>query len=232
MHRVFALLVAAIASIFTGAGFALPKEDEFFFNTEEDSFYYQVTESESDVHYKNLYDQVRGYEWGDAERCETTRRQDDTRQGEWPTMAELAGEGWSDAQNIFAPMLVSDKVSLTCDKSKAVFTVADDAKDDINICAPAAGEINTSHFACNYGSHMEYVIKQTNGTNFIVRIDGAKCWYCCAHKTVPTDGRYTATTKDSLKGKTMSAGDVLCVAKAGTTVTVEMVTTTNSEINN
>ena len=51
-------------------------------------------------------------------------------------------------------------------------------------------------------------------------ISDAKCWYCCAGKKEPADGLYQATTSDSLKGKSMRAGDVLCVGNKGTTITI------------
>ena len=92
--------------------------------------------------------------------------------------------------------------------------------EDVNITAPAAGTINTSHFSCNYGSTMEYVIRLSDGNVFTVTIDDAKCWFCCAKKTEPENGRYTAATNDSMQGKAMRAGDILCVGKEGTTVTI------------
>lgn len=224
MERIVSLLVAAIYSAFSGIGFTLPKEDNFFFNSDGANYYFQVEQNTSDVHYKSLYQQVHGFEWSDAELCDTTRRQDDTRKGEWPTVCELGladVDAWSDALNIYSPVAPSDKVEMSSEKNSITWKVKEDVTEDINICAPAAGKINTSHYACNYGSHMEYVISQLNGTEFVLTIDGAKCWYCCAGKKVPDDGRYSATTTDSLKGKSMSAGDVLCVAKAGTVITLE-----------
>ena len=223
MRRILSLILAALSSMFSGVDFVMPKDDNFLFASSEHQTYYQVEKSASDVQYKNLYGQVRGFDWGEAELCDTTRRQDDTRGGKWPTVKDVAGEGWEDAQNIFAPVVVTDQIKADAKENEIVWEV-NDTKEDINICAPAAGKIDTSHYACNYGSSMTYKINQLNGTTFILKIEVAKCWYCCAKKKVPDDGRYTATTSDSMKGNTMSAGDVLCVAKNGTKITLTRVT--------
>ena len=103
-------------------------------------------------------------------------------------------------------------------KDGATFTI--NVAEDVNITAPAAGEINTSHYACDGGSTMEYLITWSDGNVYTMTISGAKCWYCCAHKSVPEGESYTATTSDSLKGKAMRAGDVLCVGKEGTTISI------------
>lgn len=228
MRRILSLILAALSSMFSGVDFCVPREDNFLYSTNEVQTYYQVEQSTSDVQYKNLYGQVRGFDWGEAELCDTTRRQDDTRNGEWPTIKDIAGSGWEDAQNIFAPIVTNDYITLEkSTKDKLVWKIGKDKSkteeeslSDVNICAPAAGTIDTSHYACNYGSMMTYKIEQLNGTTFLLKIEGAKCWYCCAKKKVPDDGRYTATTSDSMKGKTMSAGDVLCIGKEGTEITL------------
>jgi hypothetical protein len=98
---------------------------------------------------------------------------------------------------------------------------------DANIYAPAAGKINTSHFACDYGHYMEYMVERVTGgeATVLMTIKNAKCWYCCRNKAAPEDGRYTATTKDSLKGQAMRTGDLLCVGQPGTTITLYRINT-------
>jgi len=151
--------------------------------------------------------------------CDPTPRQD-TRDSwvEIPDVSGLSGIGdiW---RGLYSPV-TEGKYTATkmSTKDGATFTI--NVAEDVNITAPAAGEINTSHYACDGGSTMEYLITWSDGNVYTMTISGAKCWYCCAHKSVPEGESYTATTSDSLKGKAMRAGDVLCVGKEGTTISI------------
>lgn len=109
---------------------------------------------------------------------------------------------------------------------------------DFYICAPGEGTIETSHFACDFGSELLYRFNAGTYDAPVwvnMSIKGAKCWYCCRDKN-PEDSnsgvhvdpdtgalRYTANSKDSLKGREMHTGDLLVVATKNTTVTFSLV---------
>ena len=212
MKQLVALLCTALFSVFAGVGVVLPKEDTFYFNPATgEADYFQVSEM-GEVDYRGLYSSVRGFSGAEVEACDTTPRQD-TRDA-WEEIP--MGGIW---QGLYSPIasgkFTSEKLS---GRDGIRYTV--NVSEDVNITAPAAGTISTSHFSCNYGSTMEYVIRLSDGNVFTVTIDGAKCWFCCAKKTEPENGRYTAATNDSMQGKAMRAGDILCVGKEGTTVTI------------
>lgn len=223
MKRLIALMCAAIFSMFAGIEFTLPKTDEFYFNPATgEGDYFQIDVAAADVDYRSLYGQVRGFSASGAELCNTTQRQD-TRE-RWDTLSTHAGSvpaEWNvlGLAGIYDPVLVPENATVEKTSNGYMkYTIVSD--EDVNISAPAAGKINTSHFACNYGSYMEYVIELSDGGVFTITIEDAKCWYCCANKKAPEDGRYIAATSNSLKGKSMRAGDILCVGKKGTTVTI------------
>ena len=204
MKRLIALLFAALFSVFAGVEYVLPKDDNFYMSSVEgDQPYFKVNE-DGEVLYKSLYRSARHTNLDAAEMCDPTPR--------------LSGIGdiW---RGIYSPV-AEGKYTATkmSTKDGATFTV--NVAEDVNITAPAAGEINTSHYACDGGSTMEYLITWSDGNVYTMTISGAKCWYCCAHKSVPEGESYTATTSDSLKGKAMRAGDVLCVGKEGTTISI------------
>lgn len=219
MRRLIALLFAALFSVFAGVEYVLPKDDNFYMSSVEgDQPYFKVDE-DGEVLYKSLYRTARNVSLSEAEMCDTTPRQD-TRDSwvEIPDVGGLSGIGdiW---QGLYSPV-AEGKYTATKMSSKDGVTFTVSVDEDVNITAPAAGKINTSHFACDGGSTMEFVITWSDGNVYTMSITDAKCWYCCAHKEEPEDGRYTATTNDSLKGQAMSAGDVLCVGKNGTTITI------------
>jgi len=211
MKRIFALLAALLFSTFSGIEYAAPKDDLFSYG---DDFYFQVPKSEEEVQYRQLYQSVYGYTRDSVEKCDTTRRQESRT--EWVNIKEHASD---------FPYGVWDPVYV--DGTKATVEVKDSSHltytlhGEVHIFAPSPGRINTSHYSCDYGHFMEYVSTLTNGKSYRMTIKDAKCWFCCAHKKTPEDGRYTATTSDSLKGYSMGVGDFLCVGQDGTTVTIE-----------
>lgn len=213
MKRLIALLCAAIFSIFAGIEFILPKDDNFYLDSSPGAApYFKVNEA-GEVDYRSLYSSVKGFDYAGVEMCDTAQRQD-TRD-EWVELSTV-GAIW---QGLYSPVAEGKYTSETLTTKEGVkYTISVD--EDVNITAPAAGEINTSHFANDYGSSMEFVIKWSDGNVFTMTISDAKCWYCCAGKKEPEDGLYQATTSDSLKGKSMRAGDVLCVGNKGTTITI------------
>ncbi len=99
------------------------------------------------------------------------------------------------------------------------------------ICAPADGKILTSHFACDNGHTMvyefDYQIEPHKIVTIHMSIQNAYCWYCCRDKGADSEGAETvdntvyfkANTKSSLKGKEMTAGQLLVVANNKTAVT-------------
>lgn len=125
-----------------------------------------------------------------------------------------AASGGADTTVEF-PLNVDVQVSLSDDK-------------EFYICAPSRGTIETSHYDCDGGHRMVFRFALPDAT-YLMSIEGAKCWYCCKDKdpnkagsgcTLHEDGTvtYTANTTDSLKGKTMLAGQLLCVGTATTTI--------------
>lgn len=227
MKKLIALACAAVFAMFAGVEFVLPKDDEFYFNPATGTGdYFQVEIASSDVDYQSLYGQVHGFNWGGQEMCDTTQRQDS--RDSWKSLGDdgaiSAAFGNAALSGLYEPVQTGDGATVETLASGGVkYTITTDG--DVNICAPASGKINTSHYACNYGSYMEYIISLSDGNTFVVTIEGAKCWYCCAGKSKPEDGRYTATTNDSLKGKAMRTGDVLCVGKSGTTIIITKAST-------
>ena len=219
MKRLIALLFAALFSVFAGVEYVLPKDDNFYMSSVEgDQPYFKVNE-DGEVLYKSLYRSVRHTNLDAAEMCDPTPRQD-TRDSwvEIPDVSGLSGIGdiW---RGLYSPV-AEGKYTATKMSTKDGATFTGNVAEDVNITAPAAGEINTSHYACDGGSTMEYLITWSDGNVYTMTISDAKCWYCCAHKSVPEGESYTATTSDSLKGKAMRAGDVLCVGKEGTTISI------------
>lgn len=222
MKRLFSIVVAALYSLFAGVGYVDPLPDEFYFRTDTaEAPYYQPDIVSGEKDWKGLYGSTYGTTTNPAEACDPVPEQD-TRD-EWKLLVEMSTRSgaafpydWSSSLYFPIDLNVSYEVEFVDDY--VIITLLGD--EDVNITAPAAGYINTSHFACGYGKYMEYVISFSDGSIYTVNIQNAKCWYCCAHKTPPEDGLYTATTTDSLKGKKMSVGDILCVGKAGTTITI------------
>lgn len=210
MKRLLNLAGAVVFSLFAGMGFVLPKLDAYF-----PASYYQVSVNPEDENYHALYSSVYHSNADSEESCKTERRQG-TRES-WLTITEAHSLNWD--ANLYEPV-AADAAEITVRGDTITYTLI----GEVDICAPAAGTINTSHYACDYGSTMEYLITFRDGSTYTLRISDAKCWYCCAHKAYPEGGKYTATTRESLCGQTMRVGDVLCVGKAGTTVSITRAT--------
>lgn len=213
MKRMVALFFAAIFSIFAGVEFVLPKDDNFIFADENGSSAYFLPEKSGEVQYKSLYGQVFGVNGSGAEMCDTTPKPGD--RPEWVELSTRVSD-WS--AGIFDPVYVGDdsKVEVTTSANTIKYVLS----GEIEICAPASGTIETSHFSCDWGSKMTYTFSLVDGNSYTMEIEGAKCWFCCAHKEPPENGRYTATTSDSMKGKAMRAGEVLCIGKEDTVVLI------------
>lgn len=215
MKRMLALLCAAVYSIFAGVGFVSPKADDFYFDpVTGEGAYFQVDVAATGENYRSLYSQVYGVSGSRADVCDTTRRQDSREV--WTPIKDAYPSytsGWN--SSLYEP--VEEGTSASQIQNGISYTIQEDG---VNICAPAAGTINTSHYYCDYGSRMEYLMSFSDGSTYTMTITGAKCWYCCANKAEPADGRYTATTSTSLKGNTMRAGDVLCIGKSGAVITI------------
>lgn len=203
MKRIFSLILAAFYSLFAGIGFNLPKDDNFYYNAKDPTFYSPTI---GDVDYQSIYSSLYGASWSRAESCDTTLYLDDPI--ERSTFGDLAG-GDIGLASCYRPLAKDTYEVVVSDKS-ITFTVTEEGA---RITAPLLGTINTSHFSCDYGATMEFLFSY-NGVSYVMRITDAKCWYCCASKQEPSDGRYTAVTGDSLKGKEVAAGYVLCVGHA------------------
>lgn len=216
MKHLISLLIAAVYSVFAGIGFTLPKEDDFVQNAESPAYYSPAEGSED---YRSLYSSNRGFNTQGAEPCNTTPRLDD--RVNWKKLSAVIMD-WGEAESLktvlgdfWSPVADGAWSSLTTSSGGVTFVLG----QETNVCAPKAGTIQTSHFSCDYGHRMDFSIQTVQG-NFTMTITGAKCWYCCADKEEPEDGRYTAVTSDSLRDKELAEGYVLCVGKEGTIVTI------------
>ena len=229
MRKLISLMCAAIVALFSGVEFVLPKDDLFTFNGVSDvgDSYFELDPASSEVSYAGLYAEVYGYEADEVEKCETTPKPDMERKT-WDFIIPDDYKGETKLQRTFYdPVDVNAKND--DDSPKVEKELTDDGvkytlHGELNISAPAYGEINTSHYACNYGKRMQYLITAYSENQYIMTIENAKCWYCCAHKTEPSDGRYTAATGSSLKGQRMDSGDILCVGQEGTTIDIRLTT--------
>lgn len=220
MSKVITMCLAAVFSLFMGLGVIQPKEDSFHFGSEDTAAPYFLPAIQSaDIQYKALYGELFGSSTEIAELCDTTAVFGDV--GTY-TEIGLRMPSWSAA--IYEPVDASDgdKVTITTVGTSSITYVLNETMD---ICAPARGTIQTSHFNCDYGSRMDFEIVLSDGFSYLMEIRDAKCWYCCANKTAPDDGRYTATISDDLKGTTMQAGELLCVGDVGTTVKISQIAT-------
>lgn len=229
VRKALALLLAAIFSIFAGIEIIKPKNDEFSVNVSGATYYEPVKD---EVNYTLLYTEMFGSNDAAAEKCKTQ-----------PTHTER--ESWvqfSDAYpNFYVPVYQADGTEFSeanpssinfASEHKFSFHMDGEPKvgedTEFYICAPASGTIETSHYACDYGHRMTYTFTlnevDSNGravvVPYVMTISGAKCWYCCKDKKVPDNFMYQANTQDTLQGKKMSAGDLLCVGHEGTTVVI------------
>lgn len=213
MKRMITLIITALFSVFAGVGFILPKEDDFYFNSKGNmEAYYQTSSADEDIQYKQLFQSVRGYQADQKEKCDTTRRQEPR-----PEWVEVSTHSKGFPAGVWDPVYVKEgSATVKGSGSTVTYTLEGPA----NVCAPVAGIINTSHYACDYGKYMEFVSTLADGTKITTTIKNARCWYCCMNKTPPADGRYTATTPTSMKGQSMRTGDILVAGQAGTTVTL------------
>ena len=215
MKKLIALLTALLFSAFAGIAYVAPKDDEFYYG---ESAYFHVPNSVGggEVMYKQLYQSVFGSTDNSVERCDTTRVSEPRDAWVQVNTHENVKEFNS---TLWDPVYCDGSVTVETTDSEITYTLTKEA----NIFAPVNGEIDTSHYACDYGHKMDFKSVLSNGDIYVTHIEGAKCWYCCAKKTVPEDGRYTATA-GTLKGQKMAAGDMLCVGQAGTTVTITRLT--------
>lgn len=210
MKRLIAMLTALLFSAFAGIAYVTPKYDDFYYG---DDAYFHVpnTEGSGDVMYKQLYQSVFGTTDNSVERCNTTRVTESRT--EW---AQVSSHNPNFNSLLWDPLYAdSSIVTVAGDGDVVTYTLSAEA----NIFAPASGEIASSHYACDYGHKMDFKSVLSNGEIYTTHIEGAKCWYCCAGKTPPEDGRYTATA-GTLKGQAMAAGEMLCVGKEGTVITI------------
>lgn len=215
MKRIITLIIAALFSMFSGIGFVLPKEDNFYFNPKAGmEAYYQTASSDEDIQYKQLFQNVKGYSTDKKDACDTTRRQEPR-----PEWVEVSTHNKVFPAGVFDPVYVKDgDVDVKSNGSSITYTL----NTAVNVCAPVAGKINTSIYACNYGKYMEFVSTLSDGKTITTTINNARCWYCYMNVQPPADGRYTATTPTSLKGQPMRTGDILVAGQAGTTVTMTL----------
>ena len=227
MRKLFAILLAALFSVFAGVEIIVPKNDNFNLSLDGEGIYYQPgkesDQSQPMLNYTYIYNVMYGGSNSNEPKCEINPTTMD--RAEWP----------KDTQHLalFSPVYQKDGteiegVSFELNDNHA-WSYTHEGSEDFYICAPSSGYIATSHFACNYGSEMQYIFnvdeydEKTNTASVVtyqMTITGARCWYCCRNKPVPDDGKYVATTSDSLKDKPMGAGNLLCVGCKGTKVVI------------
>ena len=208
MKKLIAMFTAFLFSAFSGVAYTPPKEDMFYYG---DAAYFQVPGEEGTVLYKQLYQSVYGSLDNPTERCDTTRVTESRKK--WELVNDHTSADFSTL--LWDPVYVTGDVTISTTDDTVTYTLS----SECNIFAPTNGEIVTSHYASDYGHKMDFKSVLSDGTVYLTRIENAKCWYCCAKKTVPEDGRYTATA-GTMQGQTMRAGDMLCVGQEGTTVTI------------
>ena len=213
MKRLLLTFLAALFTLFNGLDWVPPKVDTFTYNTEEFEAYYTPPE-EGDSDYTALWREMHPSSGSDVERCDIAPWVVSNRT-EWNPIA--AGK-----LDVYIPTTNKEdgtELAWTFDENSNVYSYEHTAESEIYIAAPASGKIMSSHFACDYGRSMEYIFAWA-GQQYALSITNAKCWYCCRNKKEPVGGRYTATTSESLQGKDMPAGALLCVGQQGTKIVI------------
>lgn len=256
MKKLLALATATIFCIGAGIEFILPKEDTFAINTETDHFYWSPNKEALDA--ATLYRLQNGVDRS-KDACKTENRTPSRYAGDgwadkspyWPFIlkdgheleitfaSEYKDNEGRDESGI---SLGFQSITGKHEAHAAAWYCASGLPEPANgeaspqfyICAPATGEIDTSHYACDGGHTMQFVY-ELEGVQYCMSIKNAVCWYCCEHKdpSNPKSGCdvidgvtvYKANTPDSLRGRTMTAGQLLCVGDLSTVVMVEVVST-------
>lgn len=232
MKKLLAALIAALIAIGSGVEYIKPKEDLYAANTTTASSYWEpeVVDRDGDsAYFYSLYRSVFQVTDNSSPRCNT-----DTvvpvRSGQdaykwigndlfWFIQEDQGADNGGSSGQALKPPALSGTLST------GPFRCSDCIGDSgyCYITTPCYGEIITSHFACDYGQELKFQF-QYQGSTWIMHIKGAVCWWCCRDKRTSSGqyldkGTYSANTKESLKGKTMAAGALLCVGDSGTTIT-------------
>lgn len=232
LKRALAMLFAVIFSVAAGIEFTLPKEDEFMLRTEDSTYYWSPADENGELNAADLYRLMYGTVDNTKPKCKT-ENYTPPRGGVWPAsppypFAIIQGDGVDYVACPDHPDATIKQADLTVsplfESQYYVWQSSEEVTGDIYICAPVTGTIETSHYSCDYGSHMSFEFEYDGGVWLMV-IDGAKCWYCCRDKAdsdaaMAADGRtyYTANTSDSLKGHQVGAGQLLVVGDKNTVV--------------
>ena len=242
MKRAIAMLAALIFSIGAGVEFVLPQADYFALNTKDYTYYYSITQQAAGA--ADIYRLQYGTD-DTTSPCETENfvphrfGSDATWESAAPywfavkrpsadteSVPGLAGKGgdWEKFGDI--DYFWGDDHLVT----ESVWTY--EGEDEIYICAPVSGTIQTSHYSCDYGQELDFEFT-LGGSTYVMEIRHAKCWSCCRNKELDKEGSgattdtdalgntryyYQANTQDSLKGRQMQAGSLLTVGVSGTTV--------------
>lgn len=245
MERLIAIATAAIFCISAGIEFIFPKADTFAFNTETDSFYWSPDKKSLDS--ATLYRLQNGVD----------RTIDACKTDQW-VVGRNAGDGWGTASPYwFAVTADGKEVSMRSDTpadgnttplhfhsaktetatntlyTSTVYTADVAEGGEYYICAPAYGEITSSHYDCDGGHTFSFTYEGDDKQLISMSITDAKCWYCCRDKN-PDSARsgcdvvngnviYKANTPTSLKGNSMGAGCCLVVATPKTQITFSIV---------
>lgn len=241
MKRLVSLLAALLFSITAGVEFINPKPDDFVLRVSKESSAYWSPGNEDNTSPAALYRLQFGAKDDGTPLCETApmipSRITSTGTG-WSVTADTSDstqgppwwfaitEGDSGCTNIAGAFTDKSYHEITGEEGAATsasWTPTDlEAGKRFYICAPAAGTIETSHYSCDYGQTMNFKYEMPNGTKVIMSVRNAVCWYCCRNKSAETSDTgveyFTANTKDSLKGKSMSAGALLMIGDVDTTI--------------
>ena len=238
-----ALAAAALFCIGAQIQFTLPKEDSFALNTVENQFYWSPDQEAIDA--ATLYKLQNGVDRS-IDVCDIANRTPTRYYGD-------GGALWASTSPYWPCIAKdgSKEIPLKCDENEGnefqwnsgsgqnagkLFlgrTIrVDGSTDDFYICAPTKGTIETSHYQCDGGHTMRFRYDY-GGVTYEMVIENAVCWYCCEGKD-PKSSRsgceevngvimYKANTQNSLKGRVMEAGQLLCVANSNTTIVVNVV---------
>ena len=240
-----ALAAAALFCIGAQIQFTLPKEDSFALNTVENQFYWSPNQEAIDA--ATLYKLQNGIDRS-IDVCDIANRTPTRYNGEggalwaqtspyWPCIAKdgskeipLKCDGTGDVKLVWNSGSQDPKDLTALYPGYTIRVVG--STDDFYICAPNKGTIETSHYQCDGGHTMRFRYDY-GGYTYEMTISNAVCWYCCEGKD-PKSSRsgceevngvimYKANTQNSLKGRVMEAGQLLCVANSNTTIVVNVV---------
>lgn len=245
MKELLSIVMSVMFSVFSGLEIIAPKADAFLLNTPDAHSYWSpgsaTTISDAELYRQQFkaIDERHPCETGNTIPTRTEADQDaggwssatphypcaDIK-GNWIDSAEMVDvgascgfDGWSSANELPTWASTPDTDWLwTCPENTG----------DMYIVAPVTGKLLSSHFACDYGQSLDFEFSYTipgqmEPSTYKMSIRNAKCWWCCRNKPVPSNGCYTAATDDSLKGREMPAGTLLCIGKPGTKVTISYV---------